>query len=60
MVLEIAGLTDPVHMLVDTGAAVSILPEPHHKRLKESKRKLTTSDLDIRASNGTPIVSLES
>ena len=58
IVLEIAGLTDPVHMLVDTGAAVSILPEPQYERLDESQRKLTTSDLDIRASNGTPIVCL--
>ena len=29
-----------------------------YERLEESQRKLTTSDLDIRASNGTPIVCL--
>ena len=58
IVLEITGHTDPVHKLVDTGAAMSMLPERHYQQLEESQRKLATSDLGIRASNGTPIVCL--
>ena len=56
VVLEFAGLTEPVHLLVDTGAAVSILPEPYYKRLQETHRVLLPNELDIRASNNTPIV----
>ena len=58
IMLEIAGLNDPVHLLVDAGAAVSVLPEPYYNLIEESQRKLTTGDLDIRARNGTPIVCL--
>ena len=53
--LEFTGLTEPVHLLVDTGAAVSILPEPYYKRLTETHRVLLPNELDIRASNNTPI-----
>ena len=56
VVLEFALLQEPVYMLVDTGAAVSILPEPYFKRLAEPHRVLQPNHLDIRASNNTPIV----
>ena len=54
--MYIKGLEDAIHILVDTGAAVSILPEPIFKRLDEEHRHLVPTDLDIRAGNDTQII----
>ena len=54
--MYIKGLEDAIHKLVDTGAAVSILPEPLFKRIDEEHRHLVPTDLDIRTGNDTQII----
>ena len=52
----IDGLNDHVLMLIDTGAAVSLIPMKIYLRIHEDKRILQPNTLDIRAGNDTPIL----
>ena len=54
--MYVVGLEEPVITLVDTGAAVSILPAPLFNKLPTEQRKLTPTTLDIRAGNDTKII----
>ena len=53
--LLVVGLEEELLALVDTGAAVSIIPESTYKKLPKATTSLSPTDLDIRAGNDTEI-----